>query len=169
MNFPDHVDFALLVVRVVLGLGLAAHGWTKARSLDGTAGWFESMGMKPGWLHARFAAFGEIASGLCVAAGFLTTFGALGFVGLMTVAARTDHLGKGFFVNKGGWEYVMTLAVVATAVAMIGPGDWSVDDAIGIADDLDGWVALAIAAGGGIASAIALLAIFFRPPPPEPG
>ena len=163
---PDEVNAALLLLRVVLGVTLALHGWGKATSLDGTAGWFDSMGMRPGKLHARLAAFGEIASGLFLAAGFLTTFACLGFVGLMTTAALTDHRGKGFMILKGGWEYVMVLAVTAVAIAMIGPGEWSVDDAIGIADDLDGWVGLAISAGGGVAASLTLLAVFYRPPAP---
>jgi putative oxidoreductase len=58
----------------------------------------------------------------------------------------------------------MVLAVVAITIAMLGPGQISVDDALGIADDLDGYVGLAISAGGGIAAAALLLAVFFRPP-----
>lgn len=160
----DEISFALLLVRVVLGVTMALHGLGKARSLDGTAGWFDSMGMRPGWLHARFAAFGEIAAGVAFALGFLTSFAALGFVGLMVVAGWTSHRHNGFFIIKEGWEYVMVLAVVAVAIATIGPGDWSIDEAIGIADDLDGWVGLAISAGGGVLAAVGLMAVAYRPP-----
>lgn len=159
----DASDVALLMVRVVLGLTLAAHGVNKAQSLDGTSRWFDSIGMRPGRVHARLAAGGEIFAGVCFALGLLTSFAALGFVGLMTVAWYTSHRTRGFFIIKEGWEYVMVLAVVATTVAMLGPGQISVDDALGIADDLDGYVGLAISAGGGVASAALLLALFFRP------
>lgn len=162
----DEINLALLVLRVVVGVTLAAHGYNKAKGLDGTARWFDSIGMKPGRLHARFAAFGEIGAGFALAVGLLTSFAALGFVGLMTVAWYTSHRDKGFFILGEGWEYVMVLAVVATTIAMIGPGEWSFDDALGIADDLDGYVGLAIAAGGGVAAAGLLLALCFRPPPP---
>jgi putative oxidoreductase len=161
----DATDVALLMVRVVLGLTMAAHGVNKAQNLDGTSGWFDSIGMRPGRLHARLAAGGEIAAGVFFALGLLTSFAALGFAGLMTVAWYTSHRTNGFFIIKEGWEYVMILAVVATTVAMLGPGEISVDDALGIADDLDGYVGLAISAGGGVASAALLLAVFFRPPP----
>jgi putative oxidoreductase len=161
----DATDVALLLVRVVLGLTMAAHGVNKAKGLDGTAGWFDSIGMRPGRLHARFAAGGEILAGAFLAVGLLTSFAALGFVGLMTVAWYTSHRSSGFFIIKQGWEYVMVLAVVATTIAMLGPGQFSVDDALGVADDLDGYVGLAIAAGGGVAAAAVLLAVFFRPPP----
>lgn len=161
----DEANLALLLVRVVVGVTLALHGLQKIRvGLDGVARWFDGMGMRPGWLHARFAAFGEIAAGLCLAAGLLTTFAGLGFVGLMTVAGWTDHRDKGFFIIKQGWEYVMVLAVVAVTVAMLGPGEWSIDHALGIDDDLDGYVGLLIAAGGGLAAAVGLLAVFYRPP-----
>ena len=161
----DEVNLALLIVRVVVGVTLALHGIQKIRGgLDGVARWFDSMGMRPGHLHARFAAFGEIAAGGCLALGLLTTFAGLGFVGLMAVAGWTDHRDKGFFIIKQGWEYVMVLAVVAVTVAMLGPGEWSVDHALGIDRDLDGYVGLLISAGGGLAAAVAMIAVFYRPP-----
>lgn len=159
---------AMLLIRVVVGVTLALHGVQKVRGgLDGVARWFDGMGMRPGWLHARFAAFGEIAAGVCLAAGLLTTFAALGFVGLMSVAGWTDHRGQGFFILGQGWEYVMVLAVVAVTIAMLGPGEWSVDHALGIDDDLDGYVGLLVSAGGGLAAAVGLLAVFYRPPAEE--
>lgn len=161
----DEANLALLIIRVVVGVTLAAHGLNKVKGgLDGVARWFDGLGMRPGWLHARFAAFGEIASGLFLAIGLLTTFACLGFVGLMTVAALTDHRDKGFFIIKQGWEYVMVLATVAVTIALLGPGAWSVDRMLDIDDDLDGYVGLAISAGGGLAASVGLLAVFFRPP-----
>jgi putative oxidoreductase len=161
----DEVNLALLILRVALGLTMAAHGINKIKGgIGGTAGWFDSIGMRPGKMHAWFAAGGEIGSGLLLAAGLLTSFAALGFVGLMTVAAVTVHLKNGFFIIKEGWEYVFVLAVTAVSLAMLGPGEWSVDDALGIADDLDGYAGLAISAGGGLLAAALLLGIFYRPP-----
>ena len=163
----DEANLALLLLRIVIGLTMAAHGWNKAKNLAGTAGWFDSIGMKPGALHARFAAGGEILAGVFLAAGLLTSFAALGFVGLMTVAWYTSHLRAGFFIIKDGWEYVMVLGVIAVTIAMLGPGEYSLDDAFGLADDLDGYVGLAISAGGGLLAAAALLAVFYRPPTKE--
>ena len=162
---------ALLILRVAIGLTLVAHGVAKLRSgLDGVGAWFESMGMRPGKLNAFFAATGEILAGLLFAAGLLTSFAALGFVGLMTVAAVTSHIRNGFFIyNEGeGWEYVFVLAIVAISVAILGPGEWSIDEALGIVEDFDGYVGLAISAGGGVVAAGLLLAVAYRPPPPDP-
>src|SRR4029078_2042735 len=91
-------DTALLILRVCLGLTMAAHGYNKffgGGRIAGTAGWFESIGMKPGVLHARIAATTEMAAGLGLAVGLLTPIPAAGFVALMLVAARTLRPPKG--------------------------------------------------------------------------
>ena len=161
------VDWALLLLRVVVGLTLAAHGYNKffgGGRIAGTARWFESIGMRPGRRHAILAAGGEVSAGVALAAGFLTAPAAAGFVGLMAVAFWVAHRGKGFFVMSDGWEYTAVLAAVAVAVAMAGPGDLSLDSVAGIADVLDGWVGLAVSLGGGLVAAALLLAVFYRPP-----
>ena len=161
----NDINLALLILRVAVGVTMAAHGYNKFKGgLAGTARWFDGMGMKPGRMHATMAASGEVLAGLFLAAGLLTTFSSLGFVGLMSVAAYTVHIEKGFFILNEGWEYVFILAVVAVSIAMIGPGEWSLDHAIGIDDDLDGYLGLAISAGGGVLGAALLLAVFYRPP-----
>ena len=167
MEFVTEVNLALLILRIGLGLTMAAHGYGKfftGGRIAGTAGWFDSMGMRPGRVHALLAASGEVAAGLFFAAGLLTSFAALGFVGLMAVAWYTVHRDSGFFIIKEGWEYVFVLGLVASMVAMIGPGEWSLDAALGIDDDLDGWVGLIISAGGGLLAAAGLLGAFYRPP-----
>ena len=105
---------------MVLGLTMAAHGYNKffgPGGLAGTAGWFDSMGMKPGMFHARVAATTEMAAGIGLAVGLLTPVPAAGFVALMFVAAWTVHRQNGFFIVKEGWEYNLILAVAAVAVA----------------------------------------------------
>ncbi|MCY3663044.1 MAG: DoxX family protein [bacterium] len=160
-------DWALLLLRVTVGLTLAAHGYNKffgGGRIAGTARWFESIGMRPGRRHAILAASGEIAAGLALAAGFLTVPAAAGFVGLMTVAFWVAHRDKGFFVMNDGWEYTAVLATVAVVIAMVGPGELSLDSVIGVADVLDGWVGLVISLGGGVLASVLLLAAFYRPP-----
>jgi putative oxidoreductase len=164
-------DFALLVLRVVLGLTMAAHGYNKffgGGRIKGTAGWFESIGMKPGTFHARVAATTEMAAGLGLAAGLFTPVSAAGFVALMLVAAWTVHRHNGFFIVKEGWEYNLVLAAAAVAIAGIGAGRYSLDYALfrdtALYPLLHGWAGLAIALGLGLAGGIGQLVIFFRPP-----
>jgi putative oxidoreductase len=168
MESTAALDFTLLVLRVSLGLTMAAHGYNKffgGGRIPGTARWFESMGMRPGKLHAVLAATTEVVSGLLLAAGLLTTFAGAGFVGVMLVAAWT-HKHNGFFIVKSGWEYNFVLAITAVCISAIGPLRWSLDRALGIDDSLDGWVGFALSAGIGLASGIAQMAIFYRPPAP---
>jgi putative oxidoreductase len=167
-------DFAILLLRVVLGLTMAAHGYNKffgKGGLAGTAGWFDSIGMKPGMFHARIAATTEMSAGLGLALGLLTPIPAAGFVALMFVAAWTVHRKNGFFIVKEGWEYNLILAVAAVTVAGTGAGTVSLDYALfGDADVwtyLQGWGGLLIAVVLGLAGAIGQLAIFYRPPAPK--
>jgi putative oxidoreductase len=166
---PDQLNAGLLLLRLVVGPVFAFHGYAKifrGGRLDGTAGWFDSIGMRPGFWHARLAAGGEIATGTCVALGLLTPFAGLGLVGLMTVAFWTVHKGHGLLVFADGWEYNLVLGAIGVALGTIGPGEWSVDDALGL--DLNGWPGFVISLAGGLVMAGTLLATFHRPPTPTP-
>ena len=156
------VDLALLILRVTAGVTMALHGWNKTKGLDGTGKWFESMGMRPGALHARLAAFTEIGGGLALAVGFLTPLAGASFVGLMLVAGIVGHWRKGFFIFRKdqGWEYVLILGAIGTTLAMTGAGKYSLDRAFGI--DYAEWLGLAAAVGGAVGGAL-LLAVCFRP------
>ncbi|MDH4277296.1 MAG: DoxX family protein [Acidimicrobiia bacterium] len=166
MDYSDAQNLALLLLRVSLGLMMAAHGYAKVfrgGRLAGTAGWFDSIGMRPGRLHAPLAAGSEIGSGLLMALGLLHSFAAMAMIGVMVVAAWTVHRHNGFFIISEGWEYTFIIAVAAAALAILGPGEWSIDQAIGLADDLDGLTGLALALAG-VAAGAAQVAVFFRPP-----
>lgn len=164
-------DVGLLLLRLVLGLTMAAHGYNKffgGGRIKGTAGWFESIGMKPGTFHARVAATTELSAGLGLAAGLLTPVTAAGLVALMLVAAWTVHRNNGFFIVKEGWEYNLVLAAAAVAVAALGAGRLSLDYALfrntSFYDLLHGWPGFLIAVVPGLAGGIGQLAIFYRPP-----
>src|ERR1700736_3039554 len=164
-------DVGLLILRVVLGVTLAAHGYNKffgGGRIPGTAGWFESSGMKNGKFQAVVAASTELSAWRGLAGGFLTPIRAAGFVAPLFVAAWTVHRPNGFFIVKEGWEYNLVLAVSAVAVATIGPGKFSLDYALFHAttfyDFLHGWWGLLISAGLGLAGGIGQLVIFWRPP-----
>jgi putative oxidoreductase len=166
-------DLGLLILRLVLGVTLALHGFNKffgGGRIPGTARWFESIGMKPGKFHATVAATTEVSAGLGLAAGLLTPIPAAGFVSLMLVAAWTVHRPNGFFIVKEGWEYNLVLAVSAVVVATIGPGKLSLDYLIfGENYWLRGWAGLLLSVGLGLAGAIGQLLIFYRPPAKQAG
>ncbi|UXA05753.1 DoxX family protein [Mycobacterium sp. SMC-2] len=165
-------DVGLLILRLVLGVTLAAHGYNKffgGGRIPGTARWFESIGMKPGKFHATVAATTEMAAGLGLAAGLLTPIPAAGFVSLMLVAAWTVHRPNGFFIVKEGWEYNLVLAASAVAVATLGAGKLSLDYVVFGHSWMDGWRGLLISVVLGLAGAIGQLVIFYRPPAKQAG
>src|SRR6202007_1615741 len=126
----DAYDVGMLILRLVLGVTLAAHGLNKffgGGRIPGTARWFESIGMKYGTFQAVTAATTEVSAGLGLAAGLLTPIPAAGFVALMLVAAWTVHRPNGFFIFKEGWENNLVLAPAAVVVAPLGPGRYSLD------------------------------------------
>ena len=167
LETPDGFNFAVLLIRVVVGITMAAHGYNKfflGGKIAGTGRWFDSMGMKPnGKIHALVAASTEMGGGLMLAAGFLTPLAAAGFVGVMIVAAWT-HKENGFFIVKDGWEYNLVLAVVAIGVATMGPGRYSLDNVLGLDFAFQPKLGLGISAGLGILSGVGLLVACYRPP-----
>lgn len=168
----DAANLALLILRVTLAVVMLAHGMNHifgGGRIEGTAGWFESLGMRPGRLHAWLASLTEVGAGVLLLLGLLTPLAAAGVVGVMVVALVTNHLSNGFFIFRPGegYEYVMTLTLVAVAVGLLGPGEWSVDNASDDLADLAGWSGLWIVLGAGLGGALLLLAVFWRPTPDE--
>ena len=172
MTNSSAIDLALLILRVGVGGVMFAHGanhiWGGGK-ITGTAGWFESLGMKPGRVHAWLASIAELLGGIALVAGLLTPLGGASVVGVMIVAWVTNHLHNGFFIFRPGegWEYVMTLTLCGIAISALGPGSWSLDHALGIRDDLDEWTGLLIAAVAGGGGAALVLATSWRPPPSD--
>ena len=160
----DTIDVGLLIIRSWVGLVILLHGVNHARSLDGTANWFESIGFKSAKLQAINSAIVEIGAGLLIIIGLGTSLAAAGIFATMFVAFWTVHRSNGFFIFRPGegYEYVATLALVSLGLAIAGPGVASLDSALEIADLLDGWIG-ALIVGGGLVGAFALLASYWKP------
>ena len=147
------MDLGLLALRLVVGLGFAAHGSQKlfgafgGRGIDGTAEFFEKLGLRPGQAQAWFAGTTELCGGLAIAFGFVTPFAAAGLIAVMTAAVLTVHGKNGFFITEQGYEYNLVLIAVMFALAGIGAGEWSLDSAMGLALAGAGWAFGALAAG----------------------
>lgn len=160
-------DVALLVFRVAVGVVCIAHGYNHiygGGKIAGTGRWFESLGMKPGILHAWTASLTELGAGALLVLGLATPLAAAGVIGVMVVAWVVNHAKNGFFIFRPGegYEYVMTLTACGVALAGVGAGRISLDHAIGIFDP-PGWWGLACVPLGVVAAG-ALLAVFWRPP-----
>jgi putative oxidoreductase len=135
----------LLILRLVFGITIAAHGsqklfgWFGGGGIAGTAPFMEQLGFRPGRLHAALAGLTEAGGGLMLALGLFTPLAAAMIVSVMLVATVTVHLAKGFFLQNGGFEYNLTLATGALALAFTGPGAMSLDAALGIDWSGNGW------------------------------
>lgn len=125
-------DWGLLVLRVVLGLSFLGHGsqkmfgWFGGYGLAGTAGFLESIGVKPGKPAAFLAAAAELAGGALVLLGLFTSLGALLIASVMLVAIATVHIKKGFWNHNGGFEYNLTIIAAVIALASTGPGAYTI-------------------------------------------
>lgn len=165
------MDIALLIVRLVVGLGMAAHGaqklfgWFGGYGLAGTGGFFEGLGFKPGKLFAAAAGLGEVGSGLLIALGIGGALGPALLIMVMLVAIATVHISKGFFVANGGWELNAAYISVALVLAFTGFGAYSLDRVLGLNilnDPRQAWIAL------GAAVVLALLNLLARRPTASP-
>jgi putative oxidoreductase len=165
----DAANFALLLARVWVAVMIFAHGWRHVKAVQsgpGMANWFESLGLKPGHLHALVVTGTEVVIPVALALGFLTPLCYGGVCALMLVAMLTNHLKNGFFLSsaKEGYEYVLSIAVLSIALGTLGPGKWSLDHAFDFEFPFDPKKALLITAVVGIGGTAAFLAAFWRPP-----
>jgi putative oxidoreductase len=126
-------SLGLLIIRLVVGLTFAAHGtqklfgWFGGHGLQGTGGFFESIGIRPGRTMAFMAGISELVAGLLLTLGFLTPIAALLFVATMLVAMVKVHMPNGYWATSNGYEYNLLLIVVAVGIALIGAGSYSID------------------------------------------
>ena len=164
---PQTLSIGLLVVRVVVGLIMAAHGaskllgWFGGYGLRGTGEFFVQLGFQPGRAFAAAASLSEIISGLLVALGFLGPIGPALMVSVMIVATLTVHLGQGLFAPKG-IEVPLLYAAAAFGLALTGYGEYSVDALLGVAGRWSAaftWIVLLL----GVAGAFVNLALRRRP------
>jgi putative oxidoreductase len=143
------IDLGLLILRVFVGLVVAAHGaqklfgWAGGPGMKGFTGWMGSMGLKPAWLWGLIGGLGEFGGGLLLALGLLSPLGSLAIVGAMVMAIALAHWSKGFWGVKGGYEFPLTLLISSAVLGLVGPGAYSLDATLGITlPSLVFWVGL---------------------------
>jgi putative oxidoreductase len=133
-----NTDLALALVRVVVGLVIAAHGAQKVLGVwggPGLAGWTQGvtrMGMRAPVFWAWVSSFSELAGGIAFAFGFLLPVVAAALTIQMGVAIERAHWGKGFWNSKGGIEFPFTLGAVAAINGVTDPGAYSLDRTLGL-------------------------------------
>jgi putative oxidoreductase len=128
--------YAALILRVPVGLILAAHGaqklfgWFGGYGLEGTGQWMASIGLEPGYLMALMSGSAEFFGGLALALGLLTRPAALVTAFTMLIAIFSVHISNGLFMSNNGYEYALTLLVVTLALTVQGAGRFALDNAL---------------------------------------
>jgi putative oxidoreductase len=131
-------SLAALILRVVVGGLLTGHGAQKlfghfsGPGLEGTSGFMEMLGLRPGWPWAVLAGLSEFGGGVLTVLGFLNPLGPLGIIAAMSMASAKAHSVKPIWVTEGGAELPVTNIAVAMALLLSGPGKISLDRALGI-------------------------------------
>ncbi|MBH0035747.1 DoxX family protein [Pseudoalteromonas sp. NZS71_1] len=127
---------AALILRVPVGLILAAHGaqklfaWFGGYGLEGTGQWMASIGLEPGYWLAMMAGSAEFFGGIALAIGLLTRPAAVVAGFTMLIAIFSVHISNGLFMANNGYEYALTLLVVTVVLAIQGAGSFSLDNAL---------------------------------------
>jgi putative oxidoreductase len=161
----EPLDIAMFLIRFALGVVMLAHGIKHARGRLKTTAWFGSIGFRMPEFQWFASTSTEVGVGVLLIVGLGTSLAAAGIIGIAVVAFISVHRKAGFWITARpdeGYEYVMVLAVSALALAMIGPGSVSIDNAVGLSDLLDGWIGLVLGLGGVVLAAVQL-AVFYRP------
>ncbi|NVJ51976.1 MAG: DoxX family protein [Gammaproteobacteria bacterium] len=128
-----HAGLAALILRVPVGIILAAHGaqklfgWFGGYGLEGTGQWMASIGLEPGYWMALLAGSAEFFGGVALVLGVFTRLAAVSAVITMLVAIVTVHLSQGFFMSNNGYEYALALMAASGALLVQGAGSWSLD------------------------------------------
>jgi len=157
------MKLGLTLLRVLLGGLFIGHGAQKALGKfggfgpDGTGQFFESMGLRPGKPLALAAGYSEMTGGALLALGWATPLAGTLITGVMTQAIRSVHLDKGPWISDGGWEYPAVIVAGVFAITDVGPGDLSLDHALGTERTGAGWALAQLAAGVGGAYALTAL------------
>jgi putative oxidoreductase len=155
---PQTFSIGILLVRLVVGLIMAAHGtqkllgWFGGYGLRGTGEHFVRLGFQPGPAFAAAASVSEIVSGVLVALGFLGPIGPALMVSVMIVAAITVHWEHGLFAQNGGIELPLLYGIAAFGLALTGFGEYSIDGLLGYAGRWSPsftWIVLALGVAGG--------------------
>jgi putative oxidoreductase len=142
-----------LLLRLTVGGFFFGHGtqklfgWFGGYGLDGTAGFFEQLGLRPGRRHAIAAGAAEAGGGALLVAGAATPVAASVLTATMLTAINRVHLKNGPWSTNGGYEYNLVLIAAVLALAEVGPGELSVDSALGNERKGPGWALAALGAG----------------------
>lgn len=128
---PRQQGLGIAILRIMTGIVFTAHGYQKLFmfGIAGVTDGFTKMGVPMPTATAPLVAGLELFGGLALIIGLLTRLAAVGFAIDMLGAIVFVHLANGFFMPTG-YEFALTLLASSVALALAGPGSFSVDEMI---------------------------------------
>jgi putative oxidoreductase len=131
-------EIGILLIRLLFGAAMAAHGaqkvfgWFGGQGLKKTGGLFEALGFRPGVAFAAASGLSALAGGMLLALGLFTPFGGAAVLGAMLVAMVSVHLKNGFFALNNGVELPFLYAATSLGLTFTGAGALSLDAVLGL-------------------------------------
>ena len=154
------MSFGLLVLRLVIGGLFIGHGtqklfgWFDGYGLEGTGGFMQSLGYRPGKPYAALGGVAEAGGGLLLFLGLLTPLAAAAIIGVMLNAIFAVHVENGAWAQNNGYEYPMVLAVAAGAIALGDGGAAALDHILGLnLGGFFGWIGIFVGIIAGVVAA----------------
>jgi len=154
------MDFGLLVLRLVVGALFIGHGtqklfgWFDGHGVEGTGGFMESLGYRPGKRFAVLGGVAEAGGGLLLFLGLLTPLAAALIIAMMINAIFAVHVENGAWAQNNGYEYPLVLAVAAGAIALSGGGAAALDGMFGLKlGGMFGFLGILVGVIGGVVAA----------------
>lgn len=114
----------IAILRIIVGIVFTAHGAQKLFTIGigGVSHMFHGLGIPLAYPAAVVVTLVEFAGGIALVLGFGARYAAILLAIDMAVAVGKVHLHNGFFANKGGYEFPLTLLAASVALALAGPG-----------------------------------------------
>lgn len=132
MSNNSNASWGPTVLRVVVGIVFAMHGWQKlfGFKIPGVTGMLTSLGFPLPGFFAVVLTLVELLGGIALILGVATRAAAVLLAIDMAVAVLKVHLPHGFFAQGGGFEYPLSLLAASVCLALMGPGAASIDNAM---------------------------------------
>lgn len=118
--------FSDLPLRLMIAAIFIFHGYGKINGIEGTAGFFASVGLEPSLPLAYLAAYGEFLGGVLIGLGLFTRLAALNCMVIIGVAIASVHWGQGY----KGMEFQLLILVSSLQLLISGAGSISLDKII---------------------------------------